>query len=170
MKRAHVLLIVVGVAVVASATCLWLGFRQGREFTGAFTHAMTAPASLVYLQAIQDGKIDDYTILMESDIDRTLLVNHHLEENSVFRLLGPFWGADLEAGRRDSLTRLANYRKGHPSPLRPEALEALMAQVPKSERQNLPEITPSLRQSMLETQKIIDGMVNRYAGKTSNGK
>jgi hypothetical protein len=132
--------------------------------------AMRAPTSLTYLQAIQDGKINDYAILMESDVDQTLFANHYLEESSVFRLLEPFWGADIEASRRDSLTRLANYRKGHPSPQRPEALDALIAQVPESERRNLPEISPSLRQSMLETQQVIDEMVSRYANKSSQRK
>ena len=170
MKRVHVILIMLGVAVAASATGYWIGFRQGGQSTVAFVMAMSARPSLIYLDAIQGGRINDYTILMESDVDQTLFANYYLEESYIFPLLRALWGSDVEAGRRDSLVRLANYRKEHPSPNRPEALEALRAQVPESDRQNLPEITPSLRQSMLETQQIVDGMVSRYAAKPLHGQ
>jgi hypothetical protein len=169
MKRAHVLLVVVGVAIAASAAGYWVGLRQGDK-SGVFIMAMRAPTSLMYLQAIQDGNIDQYAILMEYDIDETLLANHYLEEQPMFRILPPFWGADAEASRRESLTRLADYRKAHPSPQRPEALDALLAQVSAAQRNNVPEFTPELRQSMLKQQEIIAEMVSRYATNSSKAR
>jgi len=168
MKRAHVILVVVGVAIAAAAAGYWVGLRQG-DASRAFAMAMRAPTSVMYLEAIWDGKINGYAMLVES-IDETLLANHHLEEGFVFRLLPPFSGVDAETSRRESLTRLANYRKGNHSPYGPENLEALRARLPESERENLPEMTPALRESMLKAQKTIDEMVGRYANKASQGQ
>jgi len=168
MKRAQALLLLV-VAIAASTTGYWVGIRRGDE-SRAFTLAMRASTSLMYLQAIQKGNIDQYTQVMETDIDSTLLANHHVEEDPLFRILPPRWGTDGEASRRESLTRLADYRKAHPSPLRPEALDALIAQIPESQRNGVPEITPELRQSMVKTQETIAEMVGRYASDSPKGQ
>jgi hypothetical protein len=42
--------------------------------------------------------------------------------------------------------------------------------VPESQRKDLPEITPSLRQSMLKTHETIAEMVSRYADKSSQAQ
>jgi len=65
---------------------------------------------------------------------------------------------------------LADYRKAHPSPQSPEAFDALLAQVPESQRNNLPKITPEMRQSMLKTQETIAAMVSRYATSSSKAQ
>src|SRR5438093_248106 len=158
MKRLHWLLVVISLAIVGS-TGYWFGLRQGADFGLAFASGLRGSSSLMYLQAIQDAKINLYTPVMETDVDTALLINHDMEGRPAFRLSPLLWGADVEAGRRESLTRLADYRKEHPSPQRPEALDALLAQMPESQRKNLPEITPAMRQSMLETQETIAEMV-----------
>src|ERR1051325_3384863 len=150
MKLAHAILFMVGVAIAAAAAGYWVGLRQGDE-TAAFTIAGRALTSVAYLESIWDGKINEQVMLMESDIDHALVANHYLEQSLGFRLLTPLRRSDAEASRRERLTRLANYRKGHLSPYRPEALEGLLrAQIPESERKNLPELTPALLESMLE--------------------
>jgi hypothetical protein len=165
MKRSHWLLVVIGLGIVGSAG-YWFGLRQGADFGLAFASGLSGSSSLMYLRAIQDAKINFYTDVMETDVDTALIINHDIEERPAFRLSALLWEAEAEAGRRASLTRLADYRKAHPSPQRPEALDALFAQVPESQRKNLPEITPQMRQSMLKTQETIAEMVARYASKS----
>ena len=170
MKRIYSLLLVVGVAIAAAATAYWLGWRQGGEFSTVFTSTAQATEALMYLRAIEEGKIDYYTVVMESDIDSALFLNYYLEESAAFRFLPLAWGSDIEASRREYLTRLANYRKQHPSPQRPEALRALREHLSESERKQVPEITPVLWESMLETQGFIDAMVDRYVTKPARSQ
>ena len=170
MKRIHVFFGVIGVAAAAAACGYWYGLRQGAESSVAFTSALNATTSLMYLEAIRDGRINGYDVVMESEVDNALFINHYLEEAPAFRILPPPWGKDAEGTRRKSLTRLADYRKGHASPNRPEALEALLAQIPESQRGGMPEITPELRESMLHSQAIIEAMVARYASAAPKGQ
>jgi hypothetical protein len=170
MKRPYFLFVVIGVGIAGSAAGYWLGLRQGAGFGVALASALRGSSAPLYLQASHDAQINLYTDAMESAVDEALFINHFLEDNPAFRLLPPLWGSDIEASRHDSLTRLANYRKEHLSPQRPEALEALRAQLPESQRKDLPEITPSLRQSMLKTHETIAEMVRRYADKSSQAQ
>jgi hypothetical protein len=169
MKRPHWLLVVIGVGIVGLAAGYWLGLRQGGE-SGTFSDALTASASVWYLEGSQDAKITVCILEAESRIDGALIANHTLEEQPWFRILPPMWGSKLGVARRESLVRLANYRKEHPSPLTPEALDALIAEVPESERERLSTIDPSLRQSVMKTQETIADMVSRYASKSPEGK
>src|SRR6266516_2657871 len=111
MKRLRWLLVVIGLAIVGSAG-YWFGLRQGADFGLAFASGLRASSSLsslIYLQAIQDAKINLYTTSMETNVDAALIINHDLEERPAFRLSPLLWGPEVEASRRESLTRLATY-------------------------------------------------------------
>ena len=160
MKRSRHLLVVICIGIAALVAGYWLGLRQGADFGVEFASTLRGSSSLMYLQAIQDGKftiqdtkVNVYVNGLESQVDEALFQNYYLEDHPAFRFLPRLWGSDVEAARREYLTRLANYRKEHPSPMRPEANEALLAK------------KPELRQSMVKTQEAIAEMVSRYAGK-----
>jgi hypothetical protein len=160
MKRSRHLLVVICVGIAVLVACYWLGLRQGADFGVEFASTLSGSSSLIYLQAIQDGKftiqdtkVNAYLAGLESQVDEALLQNYHLEGHPAFRFLPSLWRSDAEAARREYLTRLANYRKEHPSPMRPEANEALLAK------------KPELRQSMGKTQDAIAEMVSHYVGK-----
>jgi hypothetical protein len=152
MKRLHWLLVVIGFGIVG-LTGYWLGLLSGADFGVAFENAMRGSSSIDSLELIRKGKIASRSVVWESDIDNALYINHMLENHPAFRFLPSPWGHDIEAYRRKTLTRLADYRKEHPSPMSPEAFAAII-------------VDSSLRQSNVETQEIIGDMVKRYASKS----
>ena len=165
MKRSRYLLVVIVIGIAGLVAGYWLGLRQGLDFGGEFASALRGSGALGYLQAIQDGTVtirdakrNVYANVLESQVDEALFMNYYLEDHPAFRFLPRLWGSDVEAYRREYLTRLANYRKEHPSPQRPEVNEALLAQ------------KPELRQSMVKTQETVAEMVSRYAGKASQAQ
>ena len=165
MKRPQWLLVIIGFAIVG-LTSYWLGLRSGAEFGIAFADALRGSRSIDSLEGIWNGKSALHSVVLESDVDNALIWNHGLEDRPAFRFLPSPWGADVEAYRRKTLTRLADYRKEHPSPQSPEALDALIAQIPESERKRLPTLDPSVRESMVKREETIADMVSRYASKS----
>ena len=167
MRPVRVLLLMIGVGVTALSVGYWHGLRQGANFGGAFSSALDGSRALRYQQAIEEERSNLYAREMESKIDEALILSHFLEDEFVFRLAPTVWGTEVDASRRESLTTIAGYRRNHPSPDRPEALDALRAQIPEAERATLPGISPSVRKTMVERQQIIGEMVTRYGGKAS---
>ena len=163
------LLVIIGLGIVG-LTSYWLGLRQGAVFGMAFSSALKGYGSVDSLSALRDGKVEVLAAGMESEADSALYINHDLEDTPAFRFLPLPWGSDVEAYRRKSLTHVADYRKEHPSPMSPEAFDALFAQVPESQRKSLPTIDPSTRETMVKMQETIADMVRRYASKSSQTK
>jgi hypothetical protein len=160
MKRTYLVLLIAGFAIAGLASGYWLGLRQGVDFGDTFATALRGSGSLDSLRALEKGKINLFTDLVESQIDQALYQNYYLEAHPAFRFMPAVWGADVESVRRESLTRLATYRKEHPSPLSRETLEA---------RHFLPALNPSQLQTMSRMQEAIAEMVGRYSAKIPKG-
>jgi len=157
-------LIVLAAALASAGAGFWFGVRAGANVGLMIDSAPRAAISLHHLQAIAAGRTTNTVVGLESDIDTALLWNHTLEENLLYPFLEPVWGFPVEADRQ-YLTRLADYRKDHVSPLRPDALD--MSE-PRSEKDR--EFHTWLMEGARENQKVISQMVERYATKAPNSQ
>jgi len=115
--------------------------------------------ALHHLKAIASGQTTNTLVSLESDIDTALLWNHRLQEESLRLVVEPILGFDLDANRK-YLTRLADYRRDHASPLGPEAVAK---PEPQSEKDR--EFRTWLIEGARQNQAIISQMVERYATK-----
>jgi hypothetical protein len=164
MKSAHLWLLVAAIGIVGLAVGFWFGVRTGANLGLMIDSAPRAAISLHHLNAIKVGNTTNAVIMLESDIDTALVWNHYLDEEPLRPLLAPLWGFNPDASS-EYLTRLADYRKQHPSPLRPEAMEKAE---PKSEEDR--QFRAWLIEGAREQQAIIANMVNRYATKSPKPK
>ena len=159
MKASRAWLIVIGVALLSAATGFWFGVRTGANVALMLDSAPRAAISLHHLQGIASGKTTNTVVGLESDIDTALLWHHRLEQSRLYPFLEPVWGFPVQA-ERQYLTRLADYRKDHLSPLRPDALGG-----PKSESEEDREFHKWLIEGARDNEKVISQMVERYATK-----
>jgi hypothetical protein len=136
----------------------WLGFREGAN-VGLMVDSLPRGAmALHHIAGIERGKTQNVLISLESDVDMALLWGHHLEHHPLRSVLEPAWGLPLSLSEQ-YLTRLADYRQQHPSPLGAEAL----AKEPPPQTEEQIEFRKSLLEGAKENDAIISSMVAKYA-------
>lgn len=152
---------VIGCAALVLGVLLltfWFGFRQGVEVALTVDAVPRGGMSLFQLKKLEEGDgSTNMRTLLESDVDIALMAAHKLDHHPLLAVLESLSGLSLP--QKESLIRLANYRKSHPSPLRAEAIA--------SETVGATAATLADRASLLgaarETEAIISLSVNRYA-------
>ena len=160
MRRLQIAVLLVLACIASAAAGYWLGFREAWTLGVAADLLPRGARSVAQLEALQAGKIRPVSLGLEFDVDNGLswgyvVVNHPLRE-----LWAPLWGLDVLPGYERYLTRLADYRRDHPSSTRPD----LFANAPESR----PDLQESLRDfARLEREIAVrrDIMVQRYATK-----
>ena len=115
--------------------------------------------SLFHLRSMEKGVTRNMATALESDVDLALLWAHRLERYPLLPLIEPLWG--IPAQDRASLERLANYRKGHPSPMRYDALAA----EPWPDTAEAKASRTAILNGARENDRIIASMVDKYASK-----
>jgi hypothetical protein len=160
MRRWQVAVLLVVACGISAGAGFWLGFREAWTLGVAADLLPRGARSVAQLEALQAGKIRPVSLGLEFDVDNGLswgyvVVNHPLRE-----LWAPLWGLDVLPGYERYLTRLADYRRDHPSSTRAD----LFANAPESR----PDLQESLRDfARLERDVAVrrDIMVQRYATK-----
>jgi hypothetical protein len=71
-----------------------------------------------HLRALEAGKTDNIAISLEFDVDNGLVWGYEILEHPMRPLWGPLWGFDVGPQLEQYATRLADYRRDHPSLMR----------------------------------------------------
>ena len=155
IRPLHVIGLVIAFGVPLLA--FWFGFRQGVEVALTIDAIPRGGISLFQLKKLEEGGSTSMRTLLESDVDIALIAAHKLDHHLLLPVLEPLSGLSLP--HKESLVRLANYRKSHPSPLRAEAL----VREPAGNTAEAAADRASLLEAARETEAIISSSVNRYA-------
>ena len=159
MKRRHIALAFV-VSCVASGAGYWFGFRE------AFPLGVTAeflPRGVIatgHLKALRSRKPGNVILKLEYDVDNGLIWGHELFQHPLRNLMSPLWGFNFSPEYEDFAVRLANYRKKHPSLMKPDAFDNL-----PPDKEQYREVYRELAHATREKIVKIDSMVERYATK-----
>ena len=97
---------------------------------------------------------------LEFDVDNGLILGHEALNHPLRNLWDPIWGIQISPNLEDYATRLANFRKEHPSLMRPDAFD----EVPE-DRPDLRDIYADLAKGTRENIATRDFMIQRYATK-----
>jgi hypothetical protein len=159
MKRLTACVIALGCGLLGSATGFWFGIGEGINLGVMLASSPRASISLVHLRALDTGKTQNMRVALEGDIDNALLWSKALEDSPLYPVLQPLWGFDL-AYLPKYLTRLADYRKEHRSPLGPEVLTT---PEPRSEEERA--VRNEMMEQARQNERIIAEVVSRYATK-----
>lgn len=112
-----------GLVSLLTLGSFWLGFREGAETSLLVDAAPRGSISLYHLEGLRQGATKNMVTGLEGDIDIALLYADRVEHHLLYPLLEPVWGIPVSSASQN-LSRLANYRKSHESPLRAVALSA----------------------------------------------
>ena len=124
MKPWKLVALLVVVALPSAAIAFWFGLREGWNVGIMADSIPRGGISLHHIQKLSGGMVTRNTMTsLESDVDMALLWAYNLEHHPLRPILNAVWGTEILLNET-SLRRLADYRKSHPSPLRPEALAA----------------------------------------------
>jgi hypothetical protein len=98
--------------------------------------------------------------MLEFDVDNGLIWCHDLFQHPLRRLMGPLWGFNFYPEYEQHAVRLANYRKNHPSLIKPDTFDIVP---PEKEqyREFYRELAIGARENIVK----INSMVDRYATK-----
>lgn len=160
MKRWQVALLLVLACSVAAAAGYWAGFREAWTLSAAVETLPRGARSVTHLEAVQAGKMRPVLLGLEFDVDNGLLWGYEVMSHPLRELWRPVWGLDIYPGYERYLTRLADYRKAHPSATRGDMFDS----APDS-RPDLQEAVRDFARSAREVAARRDLIVQRYAGK-----
>lgn len=113
-----------------------------------------------HLRAIRSGNTQNTITLLEFDVDNGLIFGHDVLNHPLRNLWGPLWGIQVYPQYEDYATRLANFRKQHPSLMRPDTFD----KVP-DDRPELRDFYADLAKGARESIAKRDLMIQRYATK-----
>jgi len=160
MRGWKMALLLVAASGVAAAAGFWLGFREGWTLSAAAEVLPRGARSVAHLEAIHAGRVRPVQLGLEFDVDNGLIWGYEVVNHPLRELWGPLWGIDVYPGYERYLTRLADYRRDHPSSTRSD----LFAAAPE----NRPDAQDSLRDFTRSEREVAarrDAMVERYATK-----
>ena len=160
MRRWQIAALVVLASAASAAAGFWLGFREAWSVSASAEILPHAARSVAYLEAIHAGRIRPVELGLEFDVDNGLIWGYEVMNHPLRELWGPLWGLDVYPGYERHLTRLADYRRDHPSSTRAD----MFAAAPE----NRPDAQDTLRdftRNEREVAKRRDEMVRRYATK-----
>ena len=136
----------------------WLGFHEGAGISLLVDAVPRGSISLYHLEGLRQGATKNMITGLEGDIDIALLSADRVEHHLLYPLLEPVWGLPVSSASQ-SLTRLANYRKSHVSPLRAVALSAEPAPTDPENAAAFQEVLSSVKENEL----VIARVIKKYA-------
>ena len=158
MKQFAISTAVLAITMCASAVAYWFGFREGAQVGLMIDYVPRGAISLHHISAIRSETTNNTIIALEGDIDSALLWAYRLDQHPLKPLPEPIWGFPFYDSSQ-YLSRLADYRKTHPSPLR---AEALAMEVPPLTAEQA-EFRKQLIDGAKEHDAIIASMIQQYA-------
>lgn len=160
MKRWRIILAFVGSCVVSGAVGYWFGFREALPLGVAADFLPRGVIATGHLKSLRTGQAENVILMLEYDVDNALILGHELFRHPLRKLLGPLWGLDFDPLYESYAVRLANYRKEHPSLMKPDAFD----NVPPDKEQYR-EFYRELAYGTRENIAKVNSMVERYATK-----
>ena len=160
MRRWQIALLVAATCAVSAAAGFWAGFREAWILGSAADVLPRGARSVAHLEAIAAGKLRPVLLGLEFDVDNGLLWGYEIMNHPLRELWTPLWGLDIYPAYERYLTRLANYRRDHPSSTRAD----MFANAPES-RPDLQESLRDFNRDASEAAARRDEMVRRYATK-----
>jgi hypothetical protein len=160
VKRWQVAVLLAVACSLSAAAGYWEGFREAWLLGSAADLVPRGARSVAHLEALAAGKIRPVTLGLEFDVDNGLLWGYEVMNHPLRELWEPLWGIDAYPAYERYLTRLADYRQGHPSSTRSEMFE----QAPESR----PDLRDSVRDFTRSSRAVAerrDMIVQRYATK-----
>ena len=156
MQRILALLLLL---VATSGCSFWYGFREGSHVAVMLDAVPRGGLSLFQLENAKQGVVTKNMVtLLEGDIDQALVWAHQMEQYPIYSILEPVWGLPVSP-TREPLTRLANFRKAHPSPLTAAALSA----EPMPTEAEAAALRREIITGTKEREQVIASMVTKYA-------
>jgi len=160
MKRWQIAVLLVVACSASAAAGYWAGFREAWTLGVAVDLLPRGARSVAHLEAMEAGKLRPVRLGLEFDVDNGLVWGYEVVNHPLRELWAPVWGLDIYPAYERYLTRLADYRKDHPSATRSEMFQS----APESR----PDLQDSLRDFSRNAREVAarrDAMVQRYAGK-----
>jgi len=159
MKRTWLALGVIAACWLSAAGGYWFGFREALPLgliADRLPHGVIATQQLA---ALRVGKTQNLATALEFYVDDGLVWGYDLFNHPLRSLFGPLWDFNVYPEYEKYATRLADYRKQHPSPMQQGVFEHKPLDNPDEEEQfrAMLEYGAQLHQFKLQT------MVERYA-------
>jgi hypothetical protein len=116
MRRSKYITGTILACLLSVAVGFWLGFRE------AWTVGISAdflPRGLLathHIQSLKAGQTEKVVGTHELEIDNGLLFGSDFLDHPLRPLLSPIWGIGVSADYERYASRLADFRKTHPSP------------------------------------------------------
>jgi hypothetical protein len=162
VKRWQIAALLVVACSVSGAAGFWAGFREAWGLGSAVDLLPRGSRSVTHLQALHAGNLRPVLLGLEFDVDNGLIWGDAVMHDPLRDLWAPLWGLDVYPGYERYLTRLADYRRDHPSGTRTD----MFATAPDSR----PDLQETLRDFSREAREVAarrDAIVKRYATKRS---
>jgi hypothetical protein len=160
MKRWPIIFVFVVSCLVSGIVGYWFDFREALPFGISADFLPRGVIATGHLKALHEGKPETLITMLEFDVDNGLIWGHDLFQHPLRRLVGPLWDFNFYPEFEKYAVRLANYRKKHPSLMKPDALDI----IPPEQEQNR-ELYQDLAIGTRENIAKINTMVDRYATK-----
>ena len=160
MKRWRIVLAFLISCAGSGAAGYWFGFREALPLGVAADFLPRGVIATGHLKALGTGKHENMITMLEYDVDNGLIWGHDLFQHPLRRLVRPLWGFEFYPEYEQYAVRLANYRKEHPSLMKPDAFD----NVPP-EKEQYREFYRELAVGTRENIAKINSMVERYATK-----
>jgi hypothetical protein len=148
------------VSAVSAAAGYWFGFRKAFPLGIAADYLPRGSIAVVQLNALRAEKPANVITGLEFDVDNGLIWGSQVFHHPLRDYLGPVWGLNIYPDYEKYATRLADYRRVHPSPMRADMFDT----VPPGKEQYR-EFYRDLAQGTRENTATVNSMVERYASK-----
>ena len=165
MVRARFVLLCCGIALAIATAAFWFGIQEGMRLGVMLDSVPRGSIAVGQLRALDEGKPGNLRINLEGNVDMALIWAHEVQDHPLRPLFEPVWGYPLHY-HRESLQRLANYRKAVPSPLRAEAI----AREPLPNGEEAKTQREFVLESARENDKIIELMIQRHSNQPKNAQ
>ena len=120
MKPWQIAVLLVLACSVSAAAGFWAGFREAWLLGSTADLLPRAAGSVKHLEAMEAGNLRPVRLGLDFDVDNGLIWADLLLDHPLRNLWAPLWGLDVYPHYEQYVTRLANYRRDHPSSMRAE--------------------------------------------------
>jgi hypothetical protein len=160
MKRGLLALAFVIACGLSAAIGFWFGFREAFPLGVAADFLPRGSIAVAHLRELRAGKTGNLATALEFDVDNGLIWGNHVFSHPLRNYLNPLWGYDIYPEYEKYATRLADYRKEHPSALKGDMFDAV-----PPEKEQYREVYRELADGTRKSVGTINSMVERYATK-----
>ena len=147
--------------LLSAAGGFWLGFREALPLGLMADNLPRGVIAVQQLAALRFGKTQNLATALEFNVDQGLVWGYDLFNHPLRPLFRPFWDFDVYPDYEKYAARLADYRRGHPSPMNRDFLQYL----PKESEDDKATYAEFLEGARSYEFKL-NAMVKRYASKS----